>query len=126
MTQYFKTKHDVFHLKFKEHEVFKDQLVIVDESDTPFLWLNKDTGNVSFGGKYFHLYKEQHLVEALENLVYATYEFVERNDEIVDDKDELGHFLERFKRALAFVEEIEQEVKTMDDNTLLKKRNELL
>jgi hypothetical protein len=111
MGTYYETKHDAFNLKFKEHEVFKDKLVVVDESNTPFLWIDKDTGNVSFSGKYFHLYKEQRLVEALKRLVYAVDEFVSRTDEIVQDSDELTHFEERFQRALSFVEEIEQDFK---------------
>lgn len=109
MGEYLETKHDVFSLKFKEHEVFKDQLVVVDESDTPFLWLNKETGKVSFSGKYFHLYKEQRLIEALKGLVYAAYEFVERKDEILRDSDEFAHFVKRFEKAISFAEEIEQD-----------------
>ncbi|MDE8676426.1 hypothetical protein [Priestia aryabhattai] len=111
MEQQYSTKHDAFNLKFKEHEVFKDQLVVVDESDTPFLWLNKDTGKVSFSGKYFHLYKEQRLIEAMKRLSYAVYEFVERIDDIESDKQELVHFVERFKDVLDFVNQVETEVK---------------
>ncbi|MEH6945057.1 hypothetical protein [Bacillus sp. JJ722] len=87
MGTYYETKHDAYNLKFKEHEVFKDQLVVVDESDSAFLWLNKDTGKVSFSGKYF----------------------VERTDEILNDNDELEHIIKRFKRAISFVEEIERD-----------------
>lgn len=111
MGTYYETKHDAYKLKFKEHEVFKDQLVVVDESDTPFLWLNKDTGKVSFSGKYFHLYKEQRLVEALKRLQAVAYEFIERKDEIVQDRDELEHFVKRFGCAISFVKEIEADFK---------------
>lgn len=108
---YYETKHDAFNLTFKEHEVFKDQLVVVDHTNTPFLWLNKETGKVSFSGKYFHLYKEQRLVEALKKFQYAAYEFTERVEEIASDKKELEHFVERFKKAISFVEEVEQDFK---------------
>lgn len=116
MGTYYETKHDAFNLKFKEHEVFQDQLVVVDESNSAFLWLSKETGKVSFSGKYFHLYKEQRLVEALKNLVYATHEFVERKDEIVGDKEEFEHFVKRFESAIAFAEEIEQDFKITDES----------
>jgi hypothetical protein len=46
-------------LKFKEHEIFEGRLVVVDESDTPFIWLDKETGKVEFRLAYFRLYKEQ-------------------------------------------------------------------
>lgn len=42
MTESIKTKHDAFNLKFKEHEVFKDKLVVVDDTDTPYLWLDRE------------------------------------------------------------------------------------
>lgn len=104
MAELFKTKHDAFNLKFKEHEVFKDKLVVVDETDTPYIWLDKETGKVSFGFKYFHLYKEQRLIEALKRFVYIADEFVNgENDENVD-------YVSRFKNAISFVEEIEQEL----------------
>lgn len=111
MGQYYETKHDAFNLKFKEHKVFEDKLVVVDESNTPYLWLDKESGMVSFSGKYFHLYKEQRLIEALKRLQYAAYEFVERTDEIVQDSDELKRFVKRFEKAISFVEEIEQDFK---------------
>ncbi|MFJ8511374.1 hypothetical protein [Lysinibacillus xylanilyticus] len=41
------------------YEVFEGKLIVIDESDTPFIWLDKETGKVSFGGAYFRLYKEQ-------------------------------------------------------------------
>lgn len=123
MGKYFDTKHDVFNLKFKEHEVFTDKLVVVDESNTPYLWLDKESGKVSFSGKYFHLYKEQRLVEALKSLVYAVHEFVERNDEIVDDKEMFEHFVGRFERVLTFVDEVEREVKVVDDNASAQEMN---
>lgn len=31
---------------FKEHEVFEGKLVEVDESDTPFIWVDEETGKV--------------------------------------------------------------------------------
>ncbi|MGE7928836.1 hypothetical protein [Lysinibacillus xylanilyticus] len=34
-------------------------MVVVDESDTPFIWFDKETAKVSFGGANFRLYKEQ-------------------------------------------------------------------
>jgi hypothetical protein len=108
MGNYYETKHDAFHLKFKDHEVFKDKLVVVDDTDTPYIWLDKESGKVSFGGKYFHLYKEQRLVEALKKFVYIANEFVNgKNDEHID-------YTKRFKEAIAFVEEIEQDFKKND------------
>lgn len=104
----YKTKHDAYHLTFKNHEVFEGQMVIVDESNTPYLWIDKETNKVSFSGKYFHLYKVQRLVEAMKRLAYAAFEFVERNDEIIDDKEEFEHFVERFKRTLDYVTEVEK------------------
>ena len=59
MGKYFGTKNDAYNLKFKEHEVFEGKLVVVDESDTPFIRLDKETEQVSFGVAYFRLYKEQ-------------------------------------------------------------------
>ncbi|MGY6209707.1 hypothetical protein ACXEO8_06995 [Cytobacillus firmus] len=104
MTESIKTKHDAFNLKFKEHEVFKDKLVVVDDTDTPYLWLDRESGKVSFGFKYFHMYKEQRLIEALKRFVYIADEFVNgENDENVD-------YVSRFKNAISFVEEIEQEL----------------
>lgn len=104
----YETKHDAYHLTFKNHEVFKNQMVIMDESNTPFLWIDKETNKVSFSGKYYHLYKEQRLVEAMKRLAYAAYAFVERNEEIIEDEEELEHFVERFQRALDYVTEIEK------------------
>ncbi|MCY9549333.1 hypothetical protein [Lysinibacillus xylanilyticus] len=43
MGKYFGTKNDAYNLKFKEHEVFEGKLVVVDESDTPFIRLDKET-----------------------------------------------------------------------------------
>lgn len=43
MGTYHETKHDAFNLKFKEHEVFKDKLVVVDESNSAFIWIDKET-----------------------------------------------------------------------------------
>lgn len=68
------TKHDAFNLKFKEHEVFADKLVIVDEDDIPFLWIDKESKKVSFGGRYFEIYKEQQLVAEMGNLREAMFE----------------------------------------------------
>lgn len=69
-----KTKHDAFNLKFKEHEVFADKLVVVDEDDIPFLWIDKESKKVSFGGRYFQIYKEQQLVAEVGNLREAMFE----------------------------------------------------
>lgn len=68
------TKHDAYNLKFKEHEVFADKLVIVDEDDIPFLWIDKESKKVSFGGRYFEIYKEQQLVAEMGNLREAMFE----------------------------------------------------
>lgn len=68
------TKHDVFNLEFKEHEVFTDKLVVVDEDDIPFLWIDKESKKVSFGGRYFNIYKEQQLVAEVSNLREAMLE----------------------------------------------------
>lgn len=68
------TKHDAFNLKFKEHEVFTDKLVVVDEDDIPFLWIDKESKKVSFGGRYFQIYKEQQLVAEVGNLREAMFE----------------------------------------------------
>ena len=38
--------HYDYNLKFKEHEVFEGKLVEVDESDTPFIWVDEETGKV--------------------------------------------------------------------------------
>lgn len=103
MTESIKAKHDAFNLKFKEHEVFKDKLVVVDETDTPYLWLDRESGKVSFGFKYFHLYKEQRLIEALKRFVYIADEFVNGED------DESVDYVKRFKDAISFVAEIEHE-----------------
>jgi len=46
LVKYFETKHDAYNLKFKEHEVFEGKLVVVDESDTPFIWVDEETGKV--------------------------------------------------------------------------------
>jgi len=51
--------HYDYNLKFKEHEIFEGRLVVVDESDTPFIWLDIETGKVEFRLAYFRLYKEQ-------------------------------------------------------------------
>ncbi|MGG3798003.1 hypothetical protein [Metabacillus fastidiosus] len=102
------TKHEAFNLTFKPHEVFKGKLVVVDSEDTPFLWLNEATGKVSFGGKYFKLYKEQLLIEALMNFVYSVTEYVEA----LELKCEPGELQDRlyykqFKKALEFVDRVE-------------------
>jgi hypothetical protein len=46
----------------------------------PVLWIEKDTGKVSFGGKYFHLYKEQLLVEALDKFVCIASRYLEEKN----------------------------------------------
>lgn len=80
MGKYFETKHDAFNLKFKEHEVLEGKMVIVDESDTPYLWVDKESGKVSFGGKYFMQYKEQRLIDTLLEFVYTTHKLLEGVD----------------------------------------------
>jgi len=101
MGVYAETKHDAYNLKFKKHEVFADKLVVVDESDIPVLWLSEKTGKVSFGGKYFHLYKEQRLIEAMKNLSAVVYDFVHgENDEHVD-------YVRSFQKALEFADQVE-------------------
>lgn len=80
MGTYFETKHDAFNLTFKEHEVFEGKMVIVDESDAPFLWVDRESGKVSFGGKYFLQYKEQRLLETLLEFVYTTHRLMENVD----------------------------------------------
>ena len=96
MGRYYNTKHDAYNLKFKEHKVFDDKLVVVDESDTPFIWLNKKTGSVSFGGKYYHLYKEQRLLEVLMEFVYATADYVHGTDEDYDEMERAEKLLRMF------------------------------
>jgi len=96
MGRYYDTKHDAYNLKFKEHEVFDDKLVVVDESDTPFIWLDKKTGSVSFGGKYYHLYKEQRLLEVLMEFVYATADYVHGTDEDYDKMERAEKLLRMF------------------------------
>lgn len=80
MGKYFETKHDTFNLKFKEHEVFDGKMVIVDESDDPYLWIDKESGKVTFGGKYFLQYKEQRLLETLLEFVHTTHRLIENVD----------------------------------------------
>lgn len=101
MGNYFETKHDAYNLKFKEHEVFEGKLVVVDESDTPFLWLDKETGKVSFGGAYFHLYKEQRLLETL-------HEFVEAAVNLVNETEGCDHKI-AFQRCLQKFDEVEKD-----------------
>ena len=101
MGKYFETKHDAYNLKFKEHEVFEGKLVVLDESDTPFIWLDKDTGKVSFGGAYFHLYKEQRLLETL-------HEFVEVAVNLVNDTEVCNHKM-AFQQCLQKFDELEKD-----------------
>lgn len=96
MGTYFETKHDAFNLTFKEHEVFEGKMVIVDESDTPFLWIDKETGKISFGGKYFLQYKEQRLLETLLEFVYTTQSLM-NNVDIDEVKEEFVKNLIKFE-----------------------------
>lgn len=97
MGNYLETKHDTYNLKFKEHEVFKDKLVIVDESDSAFIWIDKETGKVSFSGKYFHLYKEQRLLETLTRFVYLASEYLDGDLEDADLKRRMERNLKKFE-----------------------------
>lgn len=102
------TKHEAFNLTFKKHEVFKGKLVVVDTEDIPFLWIDEATGKVSFGGKYFKLYKEQLLIETLMNFVYKATEYVAE----LEKKCEPGElqnrwYYKQFKEALDFYDRVE-------------------
>ncbi|QJI52453.1 hypothetical protein [Psychrobacillus phage Perkons] len=96
MGKYFETKHDALYLTFKEHEEFEGKMVIVDESDTPYLWIDKETGEVSFGGKYFLQYKEQRLLETLLDFVYTTQSLM-NNVDIDEVKEEYVKNLLKFE-----------------------------
>lgn len=99
----YQSKHEAFNLQYKEDEVFKDVCVIVDQSDIPVLWIKKETGKVSFGGRYFHLYREQRLIEVLDEFGEIAFHFVnEKNHEHID-------FAEKFKKALEEKKELEME-----------------
>ncbi|GIN71153.1 hypothetical protein J14TS2_16280 [Bacillus sp. J14TS2] len=98
------TKHTAYNLRFKEHEVFEDKLVVVDESDTPFIWLDKNTGKVSFGGKYFRMYKEQRLLEVLYEFVYAAADYMHGTDEEID-------WMARVESLLKKFDELPEEIK---------------
>ncbi|PAE27882.1 hypothetical protein CHI07_16920 [Paenibacillus sp. 7884-2] len=107
MGTYYETKHDVFNLRFKEHEVFQDKLVVVDESDTPFIWLDKETGKVSFGGKYFNLYKEQRLLEVLMEFVYSASDYMHGTDKEID-------WMERTEDLLKMFDSLQDDFKKED------------
>lgn len=91
------TKHDIFKLTFKEHPVFKDKNIIVDSEDDVVLWIDKETGETSFGGKYFKLYNEIKLVETLMNFVYASHDFLDVHSE---EEGNVELLKERLEKAL--------------------------
>lgn len=99
----YQSKHQAFNLQYKEHEVFKESSVIVDQSDIPVLWIKKETGEVSFGGAYFHLYREQRLIEVLD-------EFAEIADRLIHGKNhEHINFAMKFEKALEAKRTLEME-----------------
>ncbi|WP_135553300.1 hypothetical protein [Paenibacillus cymbidii] len=69
MSERTETKHQTFNLKWENHPTFRDQMIVKDADGDVFLWMNRITGFVSFSFKYFHVYREQLLVEALERYV---------------------------------------------------------
>lgn len=99
----FETKHTAFNLTFKEHPVFKDQQIVEDSAGDVFLWIDTDSGKVSFGGKYFQIYNEQKLVQAMKNFAYIAHEFVEK---VKAGKDHEQNLYDQFQKALKFEEQV--------------------
>jgi len=97
MGKYYETKHDAYNLKFINSAI-DGKSVVVDETDTPFLWIDKESGKVSFGGKYFNLYKEQRLLEVLLEFVYTSSDYVNYNFDDVDYKEKFEKILQQFEK----------------------------
>ncbi|WP_289136312.1 hypothetical protein [uncultured Brevibacillus sp.] len=104
------TKHTTFNLVFKEHAVFKDKQIIEDIAGDVFLWIDKDTGKTSFGGKYFRIYDEQKLVQALDSFTNIAHDFIEN---VQAGKEQNPNLFTEFKSALEFAEKITETTRPM-------------
>ena len=98
----FETKHTVFNLTFKPH-LFEDKSIIEDSAGDVFLWIDKATGATSFGGKYFKIFNEQKLVQAMTNFADIASEFVEN---VQAGRDHDPNLCDQFKKALEFAEQV--------------------
>lgn len=101
----FETKHTAFNLTYKDHPVFKGKQIIEDSAGDVFLWIDTDSRKVSFGGKYFQIYNEQKLVQAMTNFAYIAADFVQN---VNAGKQQDPSLCNQFREALEFAEQVKE------------------